>query len=67
MSDKIKDLLKALEVCEERLDDYRNLLRLSLGILKSKHVIVLKKDDEFNETIEKYVEKLIELGIELDS
>ena len=67
MSDKIEDLLKALEVCEERLDDYRNLLRLSLGILKSKHVIVLKKDDEFNETIEKYVEKLIELGIELDS
>jgi len=48
----------------KRIKEYEKLLRASLGILNSKQVIVLKKDDVFLSALDNYRARLKEYGIE---
>ena len=60
---EVEHLREALKVCESRLKEYRELLSASLGILKSKDCIMLKKDDDTITALENFIERLSENGI----
>jgi len=63
-SEEISHLRETLKVYEESLKETRAMLEMAKGILTNKkQTILLRKDDEFTHTVERFVEKLIEHGI----
>jgi len=65
--EECRHLREQLKFSFERLSEFRELLEMSLAILKSKGVIVLKKDDELRTSVELYVQKLSEHGIGIEN
>ena len=62
--EEIEHLREALNICQERLSEYRTLLTMTSSVLRSKKVIVMRKDDEGEGPVDVLLRKIIEAGVE---
>ena len=62
--EEIEHLREALLICQERLQEYRTLLTMASHVLRSKKVIVMRKDDEGESPVDLLLRRINEAGVE---